>query len=98
MNVAWKFIAVLALLFSLAALTLEIVRIQQKDADNDVKQEIAEQIAAREQTMVERVAPRINTVRADVDLPERKMQTFEDLTVAFVELVQPLSAKPHPKP
>ena len=92
MNVAWKFIAVLALLFSLTALVLEIIRIQVRDSSSEaIRQEVSLQLSARERAMVDRLAPRVNTIRANLDLPTKRMQTIEDVVETIVEPVESLA-------
>jgi hypothetical protein len=94
MNVAWKFIAVLALLFSLTALTIEIVRIQ-RDSDAGMQQEMAAKMQARELAFIERLTPRLNALRQDRDLLTKPIRSFEDLGEAMTELIgTPIRSEP----
>lgn len=92
MEVAWKFIAVLALLFSLAAITLEIVRIQGRDETAAIQREIAETMQAREQSLIARLESRVNALRQDRDLPVMQINSLEDLGEAITEVI---GATPH---
>ena len=88
MNVAWKFIAVLALLMSMSALYLEILDIQSRPSAAAMQQEVTAQLAQREKVLVELLAPKINQIRLDADLPVQPMQSLEDLMHGLAEPVE----------
>src|SRR5690349_13966605 len=97
MNVAWKFVAVLAMLFSLAALTIQIVQIQSEDTETLIRLEIQVALQAREEKILRQLGPAVEDLRDHRHLPAKAIKSIEDLGDSIVEVVYSIPAtRPEP--
>jgi hypothetical protein len=98
MNVAWKFIAVLALLFSLAALTLQILQIQGEDKSNAIRQQVELAMQTRERKLLDQFGPMVEELRDFRHLSGKPVQSLEDVGQAIVDLIANTPTAPQVQP
>src|SRR5262245_49533220 len=87
MNVAWKFTAVLAMLFSLAALSLQVMQVQGKVQDDDVDEKVEVAMHARERELLSRLEPAVADLQQFRHMPDKSVKSLEDLQESILEII-----------